>query len=81
VIAVGAIILPTNDPAPREGPIAAQPPKMKYTTEIPPDVITADDGETPIGTLHVVDSAPTEATVQKVWGQLDFQNCLRTETT
>ncbi len=81
MIAAGAMILPTNDSAPREGPIAAQPPKMKYTTEIPPDVITADDVETPIGTLHFVDSAPTEASVQKVWGQLDFQNCLRTETT
>ena len=70
---VNAVSLPTNDPASRGGPIAAQPPKTKYATQIPPDVITADGMETSIGTLNFVDSAPTEATVQKVWASSIFK--------
>ena len=36
----------------------AQPPKMKYTTEIPPNVITPDRMETRLGTLKFVDGVP-----------------------
>ena len=37
---------------------AAQSPKMKYTTEIPADVITPDRTETRIGTLEFTDGYP-----------------------
>ncbi len=54
----------------------AQPPKMKYTTEIPPNVITPDKMETRIGTLNFVSGVPTEETAQKVWDQLDFSRAV-----
>jgi len=51
---------------------AQQPPKMKYATDIPANVVTPDSMETRIGTLNFVDGVPTEETAQKVWDQLDF---------
>ena len=50
----------------------AAPPKMKYTTEIPANVITPDKMETSIGTLEFNDGFPTDETAQKVWDNLDF---------
>ena len=47
--------------------LASQPPKLKYTTEIPANVITPDKMETSIGTLNFVDGVPTKETAQKVW--------------
>ena len=58
--------------------LAAKPPKMKFTTDIPANVITPDKMNTRIGTLHFKDGVPTEETAQKVWDQLDFQRGVET---
>ena len=54
----------------------AQSPKMKYTTEIPANVITPDRVETRIGTLNFVSGVPTKETAQKIWDQLDFSRAV-----
>ena len=51
----------------------AQAPKMKMTTDIPPSLVTPDTVETRIGTLKFTDGFPDEATVAKVYDNLDFQ--------
>jgi hypothetical protein len=51
---------------------AQTPPKMKMTTPIPPSITTPDSVDTPIGTLKFFDGFPDDATVQKVYDNLDF---------
>ena len=51
---------------------AQTPPKMKMTTPIPPSITTPDSVDTPIGTLNFFDGFPDDATVQKVYDNLDF---------
>jgi hypothetical protein len=51
---------------------AQTPPKMKMTTPIPPSITTPDTVDTPIGTLNFFDGFPDDATVQKVYDNLDF---------
>ena len=51
---------------------AQAPPKMKMTTPIPPSITTPDSVDTPIGTLKFFDGFPDDATVQKVYDNLDF---------
>ena len=53
--------------------LAAQPPKMKMTTEVPPGIATPDKLETRIGTLELFDGVPTQETAQKVYDNLDLQ--------
>ena len=55
----------------------------KMTTDIPASITTPDVVETSLGTLRFFDGFPDEATVQKVYDNLDFQrgvqaflNCL-----
>ena len=48
-------------------------PKMKMTTEIPPQITTPDTVETRLGTLHFFDGFPDDATVAKVYDNLDFE--------
>ena len=55
------------------GIAAAEPPKMKMTTEVPPGIATPDKLETPIGTLTSFDGVPDKTTTQKVYDNLDFQ--------
>jgi hypothetical protein len=52
--------------------LAADPPKMKMTTEIPASIQIPDQVETRFGTLRFEDGFPTEETAQKVYDQLDF---------
>src|SRR5512132_3566701 len=52
---------------------AADAPKMKMTTDIPKSITTADTVETRLGTLKFHDGFPDDATVQKVYDNLDFQ--------
>jgi hypothetical protein len=52
---------------------AQTPPKMKMTTPIPPSITTPDTVDTRIGTLKFNDGFPDDATVQKVYDNLDFQ--------
>jgi len=49
------------------------PPKMKMATPIPPSITTPDSVDTSIGTLKFFDGFPDDATVQKVYDNLDFQ--------
>ena len=49
---------------------------MKYSTEIPANVITPDRTETRIGTLEFVDGFPSEETAQKVWDHMDFSRAV-----
>jgi hypothetical protein len=53
---------------------AQTPPKMKMTTPIPESITTPDSVETRLGTLKFVDGFPDEATVQKVYDNLDFSH-------
>jgi hypothetical protein len=52
---------------------AADAPKLKMTTDIPKSIITPDSVETRLGTLKFNDGFPDDATVQKVFDNLDFQ--------
>jgi hypothetical protein len=47
--------------------------KMKMTTPIPPGITTPDSVETRLGTLKFHDGFPDDATVKKVYDNLDFQ--------
>jgi hypothetical protein len=47
--------------------------KMKMTTDIPSSLVTPDTVETRIGTLRFSDGFPDDATVAKVYDNLDFQ--------
>ena len=51
-------------------PAAAKP---KYATDIPQSITTPDSVETRLGTLKFTDGFPDDATVQKVYDNLDFQ--------
>jgi hypothetical protein len=46
--------------------------KYKMTTDIPESIITPDEVETRLGTLKFFDGLPDDATVQKVYDNLDF---------
>jgi len=48
-------------------------PKMKMTTEIPPEITTPDSVETSIGTLKFFDGFPDDKTTQLVYDNLDLQ--------
>jgi hypothetical protein len=49
------------------------PPKMKMTTDIPVPITTPDTVETRLGTLKFFDGFPDDATVEKVYDNLDFE--------
>jgi hypothetical protein len=52
------------------------PPKMKMTTDIPPEITTPGTVETRLGTLKFFDGLPDKATVEKVYDNLDFMRGL-----
>jgi len=54
--------------------LAAEPPKMKMTTPIPPGITTPDNIETRLGALSFFDGVPDGQTVEKVYNFLDFQH-------
>ncbi|MFN8095213.1 MAG: DUF1254 domain-containing protein [Vicinamibacteria bacterium] len=47
-------------------------PKTKMATDIPPAITTPDSVETRLGTLKFFDGFPDDATVEKVYDNLDF---------
>ena len=47
--------------------------KMKMTTDIPPAITMPDKVDTRLGTLSFKDGFPDDATVQKIYDNLDFQ--------
>ena len=52
-------------------------PKMKMTTDIPSSIRTPDKVQTRLGTLKFTDGFPDDATVQKVYDNLDFQHAVQ----
>jgi hypothetical protein len=48
-------------------------PKKKMTTDIPASIVTPDSVETRLGALKFHDGIPDDATIQKVYDNLDFQ--------
>lgn len=56
--------------------LAEQPATMKYSTQIPDNVITPDKTDTRLGTLEFTDGFPTEATAEKVWDFMDFSRAV-----
>src|SRR5215470_1210382 len=52
-------------------------PKMKMTTDIPSSITTPDQVQTRLGTLKFTDGFPDDATVQKVYDNLDFQHAVQ----
>ena len=56
-------------------PAAAQD-KPKYATDVPQSITTPDSVETRLGTLEFKDGAPSAATVEKVYDNLDFTHAL-----
>jgi hypothetical protein len=57
------------------------PPKMKMTTDIPPQITTPDSVDTRLGTLKFFDGFPDDATVEKVMDNLDFSRGVQTYLT
>lgn len=54
----------------------AKSPRMKQTTPIPPEITTPDKVETRLGTLHFENGMPDQATIQKVYDNLDFSRAV-----
>jgi hypothetical protein len=52
-------------------------PKMKMTTEIPPGIETPNRVDTRLGTLEFFDGFPTDASVEKLYDNLDFQRAVQ----
>jgi hypothetical protein len=52
-------------------PLTAKPPRMRMTTNIPPEITTPDSVETSLGILRFFDGLPDKATVEKVCDNLD----------
>ena len=52
---------------------AQDAPRMKMSTETPPDLITPNKVDTRLGELRFFDGFPDKDTVQKVYDNLDFQ--------
>ncbi len=51
-------------------------PKMKMTTPIPVEITTPEKVKTRIGTLNFKDGMPDQATMDKVWDNLDFSRAV-----
>ena len=58
IIGLAACQTGTTEKADKAGNTAAEPPKMKMTTDIPESIITPDNVETRIGTLNFFDGYP-----------------------
>src|SRR5512147_646268 len=56
---------------------AQAPPKMKMTTAVPPGIAIPDEVNTRLGTLHFFDGFPDEASVEKLYDNLDFQRAVQ----
>jgi len=52
-------------------------PKMKMSTEVPPGIAIPDEVNTRLGTLRFFDGFPDDATVDKLYDNLDFQRAVQ----
>ena len=50
----------------------AKSPRMKMTTDIPPEIVMPDRVETRLGTLRFFDGYPDAETTEKLYKNLDF---------
>jgi len=55
----------------------AESPKMKMSTKIPAGIASPDKVETRLGTLKFFDGFPDDATVTKLYDNLDFQRAVQ----
>jgi hypothetical protein len=55
----------------------AQSPKMKMTTDLPPGIASPDSVETRLGTLKFFDGFPDDASVERLFDNLDFQRAVQ----
>ena len=55
----------------------AEPPKMKMTTDIPAGIASPDKVETRLGMLKFFDGFPDNASVEKLYDNLDFQRAVQ----
>jgi len=55
----------------------AKSPKMKMTTNIPPGIASPDKVETRLGTFNFFNGFPDDATVEKLYDNLDFQRAVQ----
>ncbi|WP_217358492.1 DUF1254 domain-containing protein [Ruegeria atlantica] len=49
----------------------SNPPKLKMTTHVPPEIVTPDKVDSPIGAFEFFDGVPTQETVKLVYDNLD----------
>ncbi len=52
-------------------------PKMEMTTDIPPGIVSPDKVETRLGALNFIDGFPDDASVAKLFDNLDFQRAVQ----
>ena len=57
--------------------LAAPPPKPRMATDVPAGIAAPDKVQTRLGTLSFFDGFPDEATVEKVYDNLDFQRAVQ----
>ena len=69
----------TESPKPvsQPGSSKPEPPKMKMTTVVPPGIASPDKVETRLGTLRFFDGFPDNASVEKLYDNLDFQRAVQ----
>jgi hypothetical protein len=70
--------------ATKSGPVFAQSltgapasPDLKYSTSVPPGVMSPDKIETQFGTLNFFDGFPDKASAEKLFDNLDFQRAVQ----
>ena len=51
--------------------------KLKMTTEVPPGIAIPDEVESRLGTLNSLTAFPNDATVEKLYDNLDFQRAVQ----
>jgi len=59
------------------GSLAQNTPKPRMTTPIPPGIEIPGEVETRLGTLKFVDGFPSDASVEKLYDNLDFQRAVQ----
>src|SRR5262245_41067249 len=52
-------------------------PEYSYSTQLPPGIASPDTVETRIGTLHFFGGFPDEASIEKLYDNLDFQRAVQ----
>ena len=69
---VAALLLPATPN------VVAQEATPGYNTKIPPSLLTADELETRLGTLHFFDGIPTKESAEKLYNNLDYVRAVET---